>query len=37
MEQCCQEQYGRIPPHLTKREASEFIDRLKSVAGRNGK
>ena len=26
----CQEQYGRLPLHLTKREASEFIDSLKA-------
>jgi hypothetical protein len=30
LEQRCQAQYGRLPIHLTKREASEFIDALKS-------
>ncbi|HEX2988874.1 MAG TPA: hypothetical protein VHS06_11990 [Chloroflexota bacterium] len=29
LEQRCQAQYGRLPIHLTKREASEFIDALK--------
>ena len=30
LEERCQMQYGRLPLHLTKREASEFIDALKS-------
>ncbi len=30
LEERCQAQYGRLPLHLTKREASEFIDALKS-------
>jgi hypothetical protein len=30
LEERCQSQYGRLPLHLTKREASEFIDQLKS-------
>jgi len=30
LEQQCQAQYGRLPIHLTKREASEFIDSLKA-------
>lgn len=30
LEEQCQAQYGRLPLHLTKREASEFIDALKS-------
>jgi hypothetical protein len=30
LEERCQTQYGRLPLHLTKREASEFIDALKS-------
>lgn len=30
LEERCQTQYGRLPLHLTKREASEFIDSLKS-------
>lgn len=30
LEERCQSQYGRLPLHLTKREASEFIDGLKS-------
>ena len=30
LEERCQSQYGRLPLHLTKREASEFIDSLKS-------
>jgi len=30
LEERCQAQYGRLPLHLTKREASEFIDSLKS-------
>jgi hypothetical protein len=30
LEERCQGQYGRLPLHLTKREASEFIDQLKS-------
>ncbi len=29
LEERCQTQYGRLPLHLTKREASEFIDSLK--------
>ncbi|MHB0868370.1 MAG: hypothetical protein ACYC66_13955 [Chloroflexota bacterium] len=29
LEERCQAQYGRLPLHLTKREASEFIDALK--------
>ncbi|MGE5618139.1 MAG: hypothetical protein ACM3US_02650 [Sphingomonadaceae bacterium] len=29
LEERCQAQYGRLPLHLTKREASEFIDSLK--------
>ncbi len=32
LEERCQAQYGRLPLHLTKREASEFIDALKSGA-----
>ena len=32
LEERCQERYGRLPLHLTKREASEFIDELKSAA-----
>ncbi len=31
LEERCQTQYGRLPLHLTKREASEFIDSLKSA------
>ncbi len=31
LEERCQAQYGRLPLHLTKREASEFIDSLKSA------
>lgn len=30
LEEICHAQYGRLPLHLTKREASEFIDALKS-------
>jgi hypothetical protein len=30
LEERCQAQYGRLPLHLTKREASEFIDSLKA-------
>lgn len=30
LEERCQAQYGRLPLHLTKREASEFIDALKA-------
>ena len=30
LEERCQAQYGRLPLHLTRREASEFIDALKS-------
>jgi len=30
LEERCQSLYGRLPLHLTKREASEFIDELKS-------
>jgi uncharacterized protein YbdZ (MbtH family) len=30
LEERCQSQYGRLPLHLTKREASEFIDGLKA-------
>ncbi len=30
LEEKCQAQYGRLPLHLTKREASEFIDALKA-------
>ena len=30
VDQRCQEWYGRLPMHLTKREASELIDSLKS-------
>jgi hypothetical protein len=30
LEERCQTQFGRLPLHLTKREASEFIDQLKS-------
>ncbi len=30
LEERCQSQYGRLPLHLTKREASEFIDTLKA-------
>ena len=30
LEERCQAQHGRLPLHLTKREASEFIDALKS-------
>lgn len=30
LEERCNAQYGRLPLHLTKREASEFIDGLKS-------
>ncbi len=30
LEERCQTQYGRLPLHLTKREASEFIDALKA-------
>ena len=30
LEERCQAQYGRLPLHLTKREASEFIDSLTS-------
>ena len=30
LEERCQGQYGRLPLHLTKREASEFIDALKA-------
>lgn len=30
LEERCEAQYGRAPLHLTKREASEFIDSLKS-------
>ncbi len=30
LEERCQARYGRLPLHLTKREASEFIDSLKS-------
>lgn len=29
MEEQCQARYGRLPMHLTKREASEFIDAMK--------
>lgn len=29
LEERCHAQYGRLPLHLTKREASEFIDQLK--------
>ena len=32
IEEECQERYGRLPLHLTKREASEFIDSLKARA-----
>ena len=30
-EERSQEQYGRLPLHLTKQEASEFIDALKAA------
>ncbi len=30
LEERCQSQHGRLPLHLTKREASEFIDALKA-------
>lgn len=35
LEENCQAQYGRLPLHLTKREASEFIEALKARAAAN--
>jgi hypothetical protein len=32
LEEDCQAKYGRLPLHLTKREASEYIDALKTVS-----
>lgn len=37
LEERCQGQYGRLPLHLTKREASEFIDALKAEGVSRGK
>ena len=36
LEERCQAQYGRMPLHLTKREASEFIEALKAGAATGG-
>ena len=37
LEERCQSHYGRLPLHLTKREASEFIDALKAESLNRGK